>query len=142
MIDIDDAAAGQAMQNMEKWGLTERVEIIKGDIRDLPDDIPRFDLITLVNLVYYFPVEQRPELFRTLRSRLAPGGILAIIMNMQGKMTDFGAANLNMANASMQGVTPLPDSATLQGQLKESGFSIVRVSDLMPGSSFVGVTSE
>ncbi len=138
-IDIDEAAAGQAIQNMEKWGLTERFEIIKGDIRDLPDDIPRFDLITLVNLVYYFPVEQRPELFRALRSRLAPGGSLAIIMNMQGKMADFGAANLNLVNASMQGVTPLPDSATLQEQLKESGFSTVRVSDLMPGSSFVGM---
>lgn len=138
-IDIDNAAAGQAMQNMETWGLTERFEIIKGDIRDLPDDIPRFDLITLVNLVYYFPVEQRPELFRALRSRLAPGGSLAIVMNMQGKMADFGAANLNMANASMQGVTPLPDSATLQEQLEESGFSTIRVSDLMPGSSFVGM---
>lgn len=138
-IDINDAAARQAMQNMEKWGLTERFEIVKGDIRDLPDDTPRFDLITLVNLVYYFPVEQRPELFRALRSRLAPGGSLAIVMNMQGKMADFGAANLNMANASMQGVTPLPDSATLGEQLKESGFSTVRVSELMPGSSFVGM---
>lgn len=138
-IDIDDAAAGQAMQNMEKWGLTGRFKIIKGDIRDLSDDIPRFDLITLVNLVYYFPVEQRSELFRALRSRLAPGGSLAIIMNMQGNDADFGAANLNMANASMQGVTPLPDSAALRSQLKESGFSTVMISDLMPGSSFIGM---
>jgi len=133
------SAVIQAMQNIKKWGLAERFEIIKGDIRDLPDALPRFDLITLVNLVYYFPVEQRTELFRALRSRLALGGRRAIKMNMQGKNADFGAANLNMANASMQGVTPLPDSATLQEQLKESGFSTVRVSDLMPGSSFVGM---
>ncbi len=44
-----------------------------------------------------------------------------------------------MVNASMQGVTPLPDPVTLREQLKESGFSTVKVSDLMPGSSFVGM---
>ncbi len=36
--------------------------------------------------------------------------------------------------ARAQGVTLPPDSATLQEQLKESGFSTVRGSDLMPGS--------
>jgi cyclopropane fatty-acyl-phospholipid synthase-like methyltransferase len=83
-MDVDEAAAGQAMQNMKKWKLQEKIEIIKGDIRDLPDNISSFDLIALVNVVYYFPVEQRCELFKTLRSRLAPGGSLVIIMNMQG----------------------------------------------------------
>lgn len=138
-IDVDESAAGQAIENMKVWGLTDKFEIIKGDIRNLPDDIPPFDLITLVNVVYYFPFKQRPELFRALRSRLTPGGSLAIIMNMQGKDSDFGAANLNMANASMQGVTPLPDPDKLENQLKENGFSTVKVSDLMPGSSFVGM---
>jgi 2-polyprenyl-3-methyl-5-hydroxy-6-metoxy-1,4-benzoquinol methylase len=141
-IDVDEAATRQAMQNMEKWKLQERFKIIKGDIRDLPDDIPHFDLITLVNVVYYFPVEQRPELFRSLRSRLSPRGSLVIIMNMQGKDSDFGAANLNMANASIQGVTLLPDPVRLREQLRESGFSTARVSDLMPGSSFVGMQAK
>lgn len=141
-IEVDEAASQQAMQNMEKWELQERFEIIKGDIRDLPDDIPHFDLITLVNLVYYFPDEQRPELFRSLRSRLTPDGSLVIIMNMQGKDSDFGAANLNMANASIKGVTLLPDPVRLSDQLRESGFSTVRFSDLMPGSSFVGMQAK
>ena len=138
-IEVDDSAARQAMQNMEKWELQERFEIIKEDIRNLAENTPRFDLITLVNVVYYFPVEQRPELFKTLRSRLTAEGSLAIVMNMQGENYDFGAANLNMANASMQGVTLLPDPVKLREQLRESGFSTVRVSDLMPGSSFVGM---
>ncbi len=60
-IDVDEAAARQAMQNMETWKLQKKFEIIKGDIRDLPDDISHFNLITLVNVVYYFPVEQRPS---------------------------------------------------------------------------------
>lgn len=141
-IDVDETAANQAMQNMEKWELQERFEIIKGDIRDLPENIPRFDLITLVNVVYYFPVGQRIDLFKKLRSRLTPGGSLIIVMNMQGKDSDFGAANLNMANASMEGVTLLPDPIILREQLRESGFSTVRVSDLMPGSAFVGMQAK
>jgi 2-polyprenyl-3-methyl-5-hydroxy-6-metoxy-1,4-benzoquinol methylase len=141
-IEVDEAASRQAIENMEKWKLQERFEIVKGDIRDLSDDIPHFDLITLVNVVYYFPVEQRTELFRSLRSRLSPRGSLVIIMNMQGKDSDFAAANLNMANASIQGVTLLPDPVRLREQLRESGFSTVRVSDLMPGSSFVGMQAK
>ena len=138
-VEVDEAAARLAIRNIKKWNLTEKFEIVKGDISDMSDDTPRFDLITLVNVVYYFRVEQRLDLFRALRSRLMPGGSLAIIMNMKGKDFDFGAANLNMANASIQGVTTLPDPVTLTEQLKESGFSNVRVSDLMPGSSFVGM---
>jgi len=138
-IDVDGAAARQAMQNIKEWGLIEKYEIIKGDFQDLPDDIPPFDLITLVNVVYYFPVEQRTGIFMKLRSKLAPGGSLVIIMNMQGNDYDFGAANLNMANASIQGVTLLPDQVMLKKQLKESGFSTINVSDLMPGSAFVGI---
>ncbi len=138
-IDVDEAAAGQAVRNMEKWNMTEKFEIIRGNIQDMPKDIPDFNMITLANVVYYFPLEQRSDFFRALRSRLVPGGSLVIIMNMQGKNSDFGAANLNMVNASMQGVTPLPDPVTLREQLKESGFSTVKVSNLMPGSSFVGM---
>lgn len=138
-IERDEAAAGQAVQNVTQWGLTDRIEIVRGGIRELPDDLPGFHLITLVNVVYYFPVEQRPGLFRTLRSRLVPGGSLAVIMNMQGRDTDIGAANLNLANAAIQGVTPLPAPAELKTQLKQAGFSTVSVSSLMPGSSFVGI---
>lgn len=138
-VEVDEAAAEMAIQNMEKWKLQERFEIIKGDILDLPDDIQKFDLITLVNLVYYFPDEQRLDFFRSLRSRLTPGGSLVIIMNMQGNPSDYGAANLNMANAAMKGVTLLPEPLNLKQQLMKSGFTTVKITALMPGSSFVGM---
>ena len=138
-IDVDEEAADQAMQNIKVWGLVDRFEIIKGDIRSLPSDINSFDLITLINVVYYFPVEKRVELFRTLRSKLSSEGSLAIVMTMEGKDTDVAAANLNMVNASLEGVTPLPDSSELKNQLIESGFVDVKVTGLMPGSSLIGM---
>jgi len=138
-IDVDEDAAGQAMQNMGKWGLEDKFRIIKGDIQDLPSDIDCFDLITLINLVYYFPEEKRVELFRSLRSKLSPEGSLVIVMNMEGKDSDAAAANLNLVNASLEGVTPLPNPSVLRNQLLDSGFSDVRVTGLMPGSSFIGM---
>jgi len=44
-----------------------------------------------------------------------------------------------MVNASLKGVTPLPDPGELQQQLLDSGFNDVQISSLMPGSSFVGM---
>ena len=138
-IDVDSQAAGQAIRNIKKWGIEDRFEIINGDIPDLPSDNNFFDLITLINVVYYFPVNKRVELLQTLRSKLSPQGNLAIVMNMEGKDSDAAAANLNMVNASLEGVTPLPDSSELKRQLIESGFSDVQITGLMPGSSFIGI---
>ncbi len=138
-IEKDDAVAGQATKNVHLWGLDDRIEIVKGDIHDLPLHYNAFDLISLINVVYYFPVEQRVELFRNLRSRLSSKGSMVIVMNMEGKDSDAAAANLNLANASLEGVTPLPNPLVLKDQLHKSGFLNVTITDLMPGSSFVGL---
>lgn len=138
-IEKDDEVADQAMENIRNWGLKERFEIIKGDIRDLPANHNSFDLITLINVVYYFPFGERIELFRSLLSRLSHGGSLVIVMNMEGKQSDAAAANLNMVNASLEGVTPLPNPLKLKTQLAESGFSTIEVTSIMPGSSFMGM---
>ena len=138
-IDIDKEVANQARQNIKNWDLESKFEIMEGDILSLLSNIEPVNLITLMNLVYYIPVESRVYFFSALGSRLLPEGGLAIVMNMQGKDSDSAAANLNMANASLKGVTPLPHSSELRDQLLESGFKEVKVRKLMPGSSFVGI---
>jgi len=136
---VDADAANQAIQNIKTWGLADRFKIIKGDFQSHPLDKKSFDLISLINVVYYFSPEDRTTIFRDLRSKLKPSGSMAIVMNMQGKEKDAAAANLNMVNASLKGVTPLPDPGELQQQLLDSGFNDVQISSLMPGSSFVGM---
>ncbi len=89
--------------------------------------------------MYYFPVEQRVEFFRNLRSRLSSKGSMVIVMNMEGKKFDAAAANLNLVNASLEGVTSLPNPLVLKDQLHKSGFLSVTITHLMPGSSFVGL---
>ena len=141
-IDIDEVVVEQAKENMEKWGLSNKFKIISGDIRVPPDGLEGpFDLITLYNIVYYFPSEERFELLQTLRSMLSHHGTIAIAMHLQSKGKDLGAANLNMVNCSLKGLTPLPDLDEVTSQLKEGGFNEIKAQRLMPGSTFYGITA-
>ena len=72
---------------------------------------------------------------------LSSDGILAVAMHFQSGGKDIGAANLNMVNCSLKGLTPLPDLDELKAQLKESGFDEIRTHRLMPGSSFFGISA-
>ncbi len=138
-IDSDTDAVDQAIKNIKVWGLEDKFEIIKGDFRAQALATKAFDLISLINVVYYFPLAERVGIFQNLFSKLRPNGSLVIVMNMQGNHKDAAAANLNMVNASLKGVTPLPDPEQLQQQLLDSGFKNVQVTGLMPGSSFIGM---
>ncbi|MCK4486404.1 MAG: methyltransferase domain-containing protein [Desulfobacterales bacterium] len=139
-IDIDEEVVDQAKQNMEKWGLSNKFRIIAGDILDPPEGLEGpFDLITLFNIIYYFPSQERFELLKTLRSMLSPNGVVAVAMHFQSRGKDLGAANLNMVNCSLKGLTPLPDLDELTAQLKETGFNEIRIQRLMPRSTFFGI---
>jgi SAM-dependent methyltransferase len=141
-IDIDEVVVEQARQNIEKWGLDDKFRIIAGDIRISPDSLEGpFDLITLFNILYYFPSEERLELLRRLRSILAPHGTIAIAMNLRSRGKDLGAANLNMVNASLKGLAPLPDLDEITTQLENSGFDKIKPQRLIPTSTFYGIAA-
>jgi len=141
-IDIDEVVVEQARQNMEKWGLNDKFRIIAGDIRVPPDNLEGpFNLITLFNILYYFPSEERLKLLRRLRSMLAPHGTIAIAMNLQSGGNDLAAANLNMVNVSLKGLTPLPDLDEIMMTLKAGGFDKIKAQRLVPASTFYGIAA-
>jgi 2-polyprenyl-3-methyl-5-hydroxy-6-metoxy-1,4-benzoquinol methylase len=141
-IDMDEVVVNQAKKNMEKWGLNDNFRIIEGDIRVSPDSLEGpFDLITLFNILYYFPSKERIDLLRRLRSMLAPHGTVAIAMNLQSRGSDLTAANLNMVNVSLKGLTSLPDLAEIIIQLKDSGFEKIKTQKLIPASTFYGIAA-
>ncbi len=141
-IDIDGLVVEQAKQNIEKWGLNDKFRIIAGDIRVPPDSIEGpFDLITLFNILYYFPYEERLKLLRKLHSMLAPHGTIAIAMNLRSRGNDLVAANLNMVNVSLKGLTSLPDLDEITMQLKDSSFDKIKIQRLIPASTFYGIAA-
>ena len=142
-LDIDEAVVRQARRNMEAWGLSDRFKILGGDVRTVSMELTDpFDVITLYNLIYYFEETERPGLLRTLREMLAPQGVLAVAMGFNSRGKDIGMANLNLANASLKGVTPLPQLEEVTSLLKQCGFSTIEIHRFMPGSTFYGIVAQ
>lgn len=141
-IDIDPAVVEMARRNMVEWKLQDRFAIVSGDIRKAPEEIAgRFDLITLYNIIYYFPEEERLRLFRMLHERLSTGGRLTVVNFFPGNGRDAGAANLNLATSSMIGCIPIPPRRQIEAELRKCSFQDVRIQNIMPGSAFTGVSA-
>jgi len=141
-IDIDEEVVEQAKQNMEAWGLSDKFGILAGDILSPPAGLRGpFDFISLFNIIYYCPSDERSELIGKLGSMLSPDGTLAVAMHFQSKGQDPGAANLNMVNCSLKGLAPLPDLDSLTVELRKKGFNRITTQRLMPGSTFWGVSA-
>ena len=141
-IDTDNKVAARAEENLEKWGLRDRFEILSGDIRSRKDALRGgFDLITAFNLIYYIPLDDRSEFFSLLRSLLSSNGRLALVNNFQSKGRDPMAANLNIVNCSLNKLTPLPSLEDVKTRLAGCGFHRIKVTRFMPGSAFYGITA-
>jgi SAM-dependent methyltransferase len=142
-LDMDEKVVKQARANIEAWGLSEKFQIVHGDIRDPADELNGpFDLITLFNNIYYFQEEERPALFARLRQMLAPRGRIALVTFAAGSRSDPFYAALNLATCSDVGCTALPDPGSLTALIEASGFADIETCTLMPRSSFVGISAE
>lgn len=141
-LDKDADVVNQASRNMAAWNLEDRIKVMLGDIRQPPDQLGEgFDVIFMLNLVYYFAPDDRTGLFKALKTRLSPGGKLAIVNTVQGNGRDFWAANLDMAVNSIKGCWPLPDLNELKDQLDQAGYWDITVTRVMPGGSLFGLTA-
>ncbi len=141
-LDMDEAVVRQARKNIEEWGLKETFLVLQGNIRRPPEEIAGpFDLITLFNILYYFNEEDRAELLSALRARLSSQGVLAVAMNCHSRGKDIGAANLNMVNCSLKGLTKLPELEEIISVLKRSGFRRIDPHRFIPGSTFYGLVA-
>jgi SAM-dependent methyltransferase len=142
-IDLDEVVVGQARQNLEKWAMADRFRIMGGDVRTPSGALAGpFDLIMLLNILYYFPVAEWLDLLKLLHSLLAEDGTLALAMNFHGGSKDLAAAHLNLVNCSLQGLTPLPDLEETKVLLQKAGFQRIKVENLIPGSAYFGIAAK
>lgn len=127
-LETDLEVVRQGRRNLKAWNLDDRIRILHGDVRSPPEEARGpFDLVLLLNVIYYFPVGDRVRLIRSLREMLSPGGALVITTGCGGAGVDLFTANLNLATSSMEGLTPLPRVEEMEAQLREAGFpSVVR----------------
>jgi len=141
-IDVDENVVYQAMENLKQWGISDKFEILKADILNSSDKIEGiYDVITLCNVLYYFPVEKRIDLFKRIRSFLSEDGVVALVNSMESDDGDFLTANLNLFNSTARGITVLPDLDKTIDQLKESGLHIKETTKFVPGSEVYGIVA-
>jgi hypothetical protein len=120
--------------NLRSWWLEDRVKVEDGDFRaKAPGE--RFDIATLYNNIYYFPVEERVALLDHIGSFLSPGGFLLLTTCCQGG--SLATEALNLWGAATKGAGRLPAEDELVNQLRQTGYSRVRTKNLIPGDRFV-----
>jgi 4-hydroxy-2,2'-bipyrrole-5-carbaldehyde O-methyltransferase len=132
-LELQPEVAEAARENLLAWGLEPRATVEAGDVRRRAAE-PAFDLATLHNNIYYFPVAERVSLLRHVRGFLRPGGRLLVTTGCQGGSPVMEL--LNLWAASTAGCGPLPAADELVAQMKEAGFAEARAKRLVPGESF------
>ena len=133
-LELQSPVAEMARANLRGWGLENRVKVDTRDIREkAPDE--RFDIATLYNNIYYFPVDERVGLLDHISKFLKPDGFLLLTTCCQGG--SLGAEALNLWGAATRGAGRLPAEEELVRQLRESGYRTVKTTNLLPGDKFV-----
>lgn len=80
-IDLASDAIAIARAMARELGLAN-VELIDGDLRDLPSEVGSFDYIVAHGFYSWVPAAVRAVLFDTIRARLAPQGIAFVSHNV------------------------------------------------------------
>ncbi len=77
-IDRDAGAIRVGSDLLEPLRVLGRCELRQGDIEELAGEIGDFDLVTLLNNIYYWPPERRSETLRAIRTVVAADGVLML----------------------------------------------------------------
>ena len=132
-LELDPHVAETARNNIRARGLKDRVNILVEDVRYY-QSTELFDILTLYNNIYYFPVEERIELFTHLLSLLKPGGRIVLTTGCMNGGIEFELVNL--IHASTQGWGRLPDKDEMLQQLSVAGFEGTSAINLLPGNKY------
>jgi SAM-dependent methyltransferase len=139
-VDLDATVVDLARQRLAEAGLAGRFQVHHADIRTLQLPTASFDLVLLLQNIYYFAEDQRPDLLRRLHGLLAPGGALLLASLFAGR--SLAAAHYDLLFRATKGCGPLPRRQELDRQLHHAGFTTIQWMQLIPLESFHAVVAE
>jgi SAM-dependent methyltransferase len=132
--DVVEAARAQ----LRRAGLDDRVRLHAGDIRGWAPGAG-YDLVLLLNNVYYFPAGERVALYRRLAGLMAVRGQL--IVASQTAPGSVAAAHLNFMLTCQAGAAALPRPGELETDLSSAGFELTDVASIVPTEPFLAITA-
>lgn len=136
-LELQEDAAAQARDNLTRWGLTGRVTIEVGDVREIRGDGDA-DLVTLHQNIYYFPEDEQAALLAHLGTFLRPGG--RVLVTTVVRDGGVGTVGLDLWGALTEGAARLPSEAELLARMRAAGYRDVAARTLGPGGMYVAVT--
>lgn len=138
-VDLNAGAIGVASEMLHELRSQGRCELRHGDIQELAGEIGTFDLVTLLNNIYYWPPAQRAETLRAIRAVVSPGALLLLAT----ATTDGEAYNLHLD--LMLRVTAsshrLPTRKEITVDLADAGFVDIETIEPVPKSGFLVATA-
>ncbi len=137
-IDLAPGVIEAAEEDFHREGLSSRIQLHVGDARDWVDRAQhRFDLVLLMNNIYYFDPATRADFFARLASALEPSGELVLVtMTAPGSIA---AAHLDLMLQCQAGSASLPTRAGLETDLRTAGFEVLETRSLVPTEPLVGI---
>jgi SAM-dependent methyltransferase len=139
-IDLAETVVDAARAELRAAGLDDRIRLHAGDIRRwAPEGGVRYDLVLLLNNVYYFPPGERVALYRQLGGLL--GELGQLVVATQTTPGSIAAAHLNLMLACQAGAAALPRPGELQADLPAAGFEITDIQAIVPTEPFLAVTA-
>ena len=137
-IDLAPDVIKAAEEEFRLEGFASRIRLHVGDARRwVGGTKDRFDLVLLMNNIYYFDPATRADLFALLGSVLQPSGqLLVVSMTTPGSVA---AAHLDFMLQCQAGAASLPTRADIEADLRASGFDVLERRFLVPTEPFVGI---
>jgi SAM-dependent methyltransferase len=137
-VDVAEDVVAAAGAQMRRAGLDDRVRLRAGDIRRWAPGAG-YDLVLLLNNVYYFPAGERVALYRRLGALM--GGRGRLIVASQTAPGSVAAAHLNFMLTCQAGAAALPRPGELEADLSSAGFELTDVAFIVPTEPFLAITA-
>jgi SAM-dependent methyltransferase len=137
-VDLAPEVVEATGQTLAAAGFGPRVRLHVGDVRDwLSASRERFDLVLLLNNIYYFDRAGRVELYRQIGRSLNPRAeLLVVSMTTPGSIA---AAHLNFMLTCQEGRASLPGPDDLVADLLTAGYEPIQESWPVPTEPFLAV---
>ena len=138
-IDLDADVIDEASRLLDPFCAQKRCELRQGDVEVLASELRAFDLVTLLNNIYYWPPDRRAEVLGVIRGTVAPGGVLVVASaTTEGQPYNRHLDLMLRVTASSH---RLPTRAEIVVDLTAAGYDEVEIAEPVPRSGLVVATA-
>jgi len=138
-IDIDASAVAIAQEKVNKNNIHDNFTVMQDNLIK-PETLEgkSFNLVTSFSNIYYFSGDEKNMLFHSVNRMLNDKGMFMLATGTKSR--SLSSSYYDLILSATEGLYPLPRINEIVTELKKSGFTRVKVVNLL-GKSFKGVVA-